>query len=156
MTSHASGSWFVRSLGLVSGTKCSPSSLPAKVNRSISKGTLSLESGTGASADVEVQVRLGGVAGVAEASDDLAAGDLVADLHRRRAGEHVGIEGEVAVADVDDDVVPAEFLEGLVGGDDLRRRVLVVGHHRCDGAVGHGQQRGAVGDVVLVARSVAG
>jgi 1-acyl-sn-glycerol-3-phosphate acyltransferase len=76
--------------------------------------------------DVEVQVCLGGVAGAAEESDDVAAVDFGTDLDRRRAEDYVRIEGKVAVADVDDHVVSAELpldrvfpcAKNVVGGGD--------------------------------------
>ncbi len=68
----------------------------------------------------------------------------------------MGIEREMPVADIDDDVIPAELIEGLVGRDDLWHSLIQVRHRRRHRAVGHRQQLRVEGEVVLVALSVAG
>lgn len=62
--------------------------------------------------EMEVQMGHGGIAGVAEVGEDLAAFDVVADLHFDRARLQVGVEGEGAVAQALNDVVAADVVDG--------------------------------------------
>ena len=52
--------------------------------------------------DVEVQVRTGGVAGIAQVGDDLPALHLIADFDPNAAVLHVNIVGDAAVAVLND------------------------------------------------------
>jgi hypothetical protein len=63
--------------------------------------------GFGGVLEVDVQVRLAGVAGVAHAGDRLASGDAVAGLDSDRTRLEVTEEQVFALGDLEDDVVPA-------------------------------------------------
>lgn len=71
----------------------------------------------GSRADLEVQVRTGGVAGGTGAADALASGDLLAGLDGER--RQVGVLGVPAVGVPDDDLVAVGA--GPAGGDDGAR-----------------------------------
>src|SRR3954470_2310037 len=87
--------------------------------------------------EVEVQMRPGGVAGVAEQAKYLPAVHPVADLRGDAVGLQVGVEREVAAAEVDHEPVAAGVLRRREVGGSVRRGLLglaVVSTY--DGAVG--------------------
>src|SRR5258708_9813709 len=55
-----------------------------------------------------MQMRLGGIAGVAEVAEHVAGVNCVADFHFERAGAQMRVGGEVSVAQVLDDVIARE------------------------------------------------
>ena len=139
---QAVGSWSVRGWGVASrpGPKKSPVR-KSSAARSVLRGDLAVVAepvehvGEPVAAEhrravheLEVQVRGVGVAGVAQPGDDLALLDLVARLDQQGALLQVGVEGEGAAADVQDDVVAVDVLDrqlrsedGIVGGQDAGR-----------------------------------
>src|SRR5687767_12845230 len=101
---------------------------------------------------MEVQVRLGGVAGVAYQPEHLTFSDAVANAHAQRAGSQVRIERVASLTDVEDDEVPANGFES--DRNRARRRSgNVFGNavlHDGDDAIGDGDRVRAVGVVALV------
>src|SRR4029079_18861082 len=103
--------------------------------------------GQGRGGQVEVQVRFGAIAGVADAGELLAFADVVADPHGRCDGLEVGVEGVAAVAEVQHDVVAAVVVQPRAGEDRAGRGVGQIRGDRDHGRVGDGQDRLVVGPV---------
>src|SRR5688572_4693976 len=108
--------------------------------------------------EVEVEMRPGGIAAVADQAQDLAGPDPVAQLDPEGAGLQVSIEGVAPPAQVEDDVIPAHGLEG----DRHRARIhprnilgnSVLGGYY--GAFAHRQRILPVGVIAGILEPVAG
>src|SRR6185312_906413 len=122
--------------------------------------------------ELEVEVGLCGIAGVAELADHLAAGYGVSDLYPHTSLLHVGVLGKFASRVADDHVVAdhrlgafhqqlvlgldgslLEILGALAGPAQAVVGFGAVGRHLHDGAVGHGEDIPA--EVVVIVEPAA-
>ena len=97
-----------------------------------------------------------GVARVAEPADLLTAPDIVALLYLDAAWLEVGVYGIPAATDVGDHVVAWGVLQRQVGVPRAGLEVGVLVHGLHDPAVGHRDNRPAVGGVVSEPGGLAG
>src|SRR5688500_1906699 len=108
--------------------------------------------------EVEVEVRLGGIAAVADQAQDLAGPDPVAQLDPERAGLQVSIESVAARAQVENDVIPAHGLEGdrdraRIYSRNILGNAVLGGHHD---AVAHRERILPIGVIAGILEPVAG
>src|ERR1700722_3659156 len=101
---------------------------------------------------MRVQGRFGGVSAIAYMAENLAGSYFIANLHRNRAGPHMGIKGVQAVSDIHYDIVAAGIEEVDVDRDLSRMRDIFRNtvHHLNHFARRHAVDRCVVAEVTGV------
>jgi hypothetical protein len=107
--------------------------------------------------DMHVQMRFGRAAGIADVTEDLRGGYMVANFNRHRSRAHMSVENVMMLSDIDDNVVTARVdevdIDGILAG--MRNILWQAVHRRYHRALGDAVDRRVVAKVacVLVLRS---